>query len=100
MASYSCAGAISDNDHCAASPQRSSCRLAQPLGLFRPAPKRRDFAIKLPEFYVVAVSELPGLFPGVVVILALQFNRPQDMAVTVQNVRAIVGHPLAPVCPA
>jgi hypothetical protein len=66
-------------------------RFAVPLGLVR-TQKRRDFAVKLPKLYVVAVNELPGLLFGVLVVFAEKFDGSENVAVMAHDVRAIVLH--------
>jgi hypothetical protein len=61
--------------------QGGGLRLPTESGLFRPAQKHRYFAVKLPEFNIVTVNQLPGLLFGGLVILAEKVNGSEDVAV-------------------
>jgi hypothetical protein len=70
---------------------------ANPAPLAWAAPKRfvlelRDHATAMPELYVVAINEAPGVFFRDLVARTYQIDRPDDAAVHVDNIGSISCH--------
>src|SRR5258707_9594675 len=51
-----------------------------------------DFAVALPKLYVVAVYELPNGIDSGIVVCATQVDRPDEVAVQTNDIRAIMLH--------